>query len=103
MSHNSNPCNWFLGHTFMPPSQQILSYAKEIGMEGKVHVVTCGVPSQMTEIHHALADCMQAGYWLVLQNAHLADSWSPQLLQLIKVRFHTMLAFKKLIVNTSFI
>ena len=45
-------------------------------MEGKVHIVTCGVSSQTQEIVHALTDCMQSGYWLVMQNAHLADDYA---------------------------
>ena len=54
-------------------------------MEGRVHVVTCGVASQMSEVKHALLDCMQGGYWLVLQNAHLAETWTTDMLELIKV------------------
>ncbi len=54
-------------------------------MEGKLLAVTFGVASQMSEATHALRDCVQAGYWLVLQNAHLADSWDEELLGLLQV------------------
>ena len=54
-------------------------------MEGKVHIVTCGVSSQTQEIVHALTDCMQSGYWLVMQNAHLAEPWNQQMLSMLKV------------------
>ena len=54
-------------------------------MEGRVHTVAFGVNTQMTEVKHALKDCMLTGYWLVLQNAHLAEEWEPELLELIKV------------------
>ena len=54
-------------------------------MEGRVHTVSFGASTQMTEVEHALKDCMLTGYWLVLQNAHLAEEWGPALLELIKV------------------
>ena len=71
----------------LSPAHQVLQLAKSVGMEGKVHVVTCGGGGHMTEVQHALADSMTAGYWLVLNNAHLAQqAWSKDMLTLIKVR-----------------
>ena len=57
-------------------------------MEGKVHTVTFGVNTQMSEVKYALRDCMQSGYWLVLQNAHLSEAWGQELMQLIKVSYY---------------
>ena len=62
-------------------------------MEGKVHVVTCGVKNQAQEIVHAMKDCMQSGYWFVLQNAHLGEAWTHEMLDLLKVN-HTTKASK---------
>ena len=54
-------------------------------MEGRVHTVTFGVSTQMAEVKHALKDCMQTGFWLVLQNTHLAETWDQELIDLLKV------------------
>ena len=54
-------------------------------MDGRVHTVAFGASTQMTEVEHALKDCMLTGYWLVLHNAHLAEEWGPELLEFIKV------------------
>ena len=80
-----------LAHPFSTPVYEILQFAKEIGMEGKVHIVTCGVSSQTQEIVHALTDCMQNGSWLVMQNAHLAEPWNASMLAILKVGFHGLL------------
>ncbi|XP_023931630.1 dynein heavy chain 6, axonemal-like [Lingula anatina] len=66
------------------PVFHIHQLAKDMNMEGKVLVLSCGVPTQMREIKHALEECLHAGYWLVLQNCHLAESWSTELLDIIK-------------------
>jgi hypothetical protein len=54
-------------------------------MEGKVHVVTCGIQSQLSELQHALQESMTDGYWLIIQNAHLSAPWNKDLLELLKV------------------
>ena len=43
------------------------------GMEGRLHVVTCGVPSM--DIVTVLRSSMAAGDWLMRHNAHLAEDW----------------------------
>ena len=66
-----------------------MSFAKDSGMEGRVHVVTLGVHTQMHELQHAMEDCLLTGYWLVIQNAHLAEAWPEDTLTLIKVLYLT--------------
>ena len=82
------------GHVFMNPTHEILQLAKDMNMDGRVHVVTFGVNTQMQEVKHALQDCIQSGYWLVLQNAHLAAPWTKDMLQFLKV------AYKDITINT---
>ena len=84
----------FLAHPFSTPIYEILQFAKENGMEGKVHIVTCGISNQSQEIIHALTDCMQSGYWFVLQNAHLGEAWTPEMLELLKVLLASCSIFK---------
>ncbi len=67
------------------PVSDLQQLAKVVGMEGKVHLVTCGVPSQMVELTHDLNDAMTHGHWLILQNAHLAQPWDTTLLDAVKV------------------
>ena len=59
--------------------------AKDYGMEGRIHMVTFGVASQMAEVQQALQECMNAGYWLILQNAHLSQLWNNDMLDMLKV------------------
>jgi hypothetical protein len=59
--------------------------AKEVGMEGKVKVMNFGVDGQVAEVKHAVEDCMQTGYWLLLQNYHLAEEPEQEFFQLLKV------------------
>ena len=73
---------FFLGFVHYTSVRQL---ARENNMDGRVHTVAFGASTQMTEVEHALKDCMLTGYWLVLQNAHLAEEWGPELLELIKV------------------
>ena len=54
-----------------------------------MHVVTLGVHTQMHELQHAMEDCLLTGYWLVIQNAHLAEAWPEDTLTLIKVLYLT--------------
>ena len=69
----------------MSPTHEVKRLAKEIGMEGKVRVMNFGVPGQMCEVRRALEDCIQNGYWLLLQNYHLAGEPEPEFYTLIKV------------------
>ena len=55
-------------------------------MEGKVKVMNFGVQGQITEVTQAIEDCIQNGYWLLLQNYHLAEEPTQQFFQLLKVR-----------------
>ena len=59
--------------------------AKRSGKEGKVHTVAFGAECQIPEVAHALKDCMQSDYWLVLHNAHLVETWSSNLMDLLTV------------------
>ncbi len=69
----------------LSPAHQILQLSKAVGMEGKVHVVTCGGGGHMTEVQHAMHDSLTMGYWLVINNAHLAQPWTQEMLELLKV------------------
>jgi hypothetical protein len=73
------------GYSYVSPTHEVKRLAKEIGMEGKVRVMNFGVPGQMCEVRHALEDCIQNGYWLLLQNYHLAGEPEPEFYTLIKV------------------
>ena len=54
-------------------------------MEGKVKVMNFGVDGQVAEVKHAVEDCIQTGYWLLLQNYHLAEEPEQEFFQLLKV------------------
>lgn len=54
-------------------------------MEGKVRVMNFGVRGQIAEIRHALEDCLQSGYWLLIQNYHLAEEPEQGFFDLLKV------------------
>lgn len=54
-------------------------------MEGRVKVMNFGVKGQMVEVTQAIEDCIQNGYWLLLQNYHLAEEPNPQFFKLLKV------------------
>ena len=72
--------------SFASPMQEVLQLAKERGIEGRVHIVTCGgEPKHKTDLENSLKDCMTAGYWLIVQNAHLIHAWTDNVLHLIKV------------------
>jgi len=60
-------------------------------MDGKVHVVTCGTESQLSELQHALHECIVDGFWLVVQNAHMSGTWNQELLELIRVSWDTLM------------
>jgi len=75
------------GRALNQPVHEVFQLAREAGMEGRVRVVACGSgASQLSEFQQlTLEDCMQSGCWLILQNAHLVDTWNKPLLRLIKV------------------
>ncbi len=54
-------------------------------MEGKVRVMNFGVQSQISEVKHAIEDCLQCGHWLLLQNYHLAGELDKSFFSLLKV------------------
>lgn len=80
------------GYSYVSPTHEVKRLAKEIGMEGKVRVMNFGVPGQMCEVRHALEDCIQNGYWLLLQNYHLAEEPEQEFYILLKVNI--FLSFK---------
>ena len=89
----------------MYPVADLVQFSRDVGHEGKVQVVTCGVSSQMTEVKMALQEAMTTGNWLVIQNAHLAETWTKDMLQLLKVHhfIHMYLEFRPFMLNSNFI
>ena len=73
------------GIPYVSPSHEVKRLAKEVGMEGKVKVMNFGVDGQVAEVKHAVEDCIQTGYWLLLQNYHLAEEPEQEFFQLLKV------------------
>ena len=76
----------FTGLPYVSPVHEVKRLAKEIGMEGKIRVMNFGVKGQISEVRHALEDCIQNGYWLMLQNYHLAEEPEQEFFNLVKVR-----------------
>ncbi len=74
-----------LDYTLANPTQELFGLARDVGMEGRIHVVTCGDVTSGQNLTQVLKECMSAGYWLVLQNAHLGQPWPQDSVQLIKV------------------
>ncbi|GFR96322.1 dynein heavy chain domain-containing protein 1-like [Elysia marginata] len=62
-----------VGYPSVSPAHELKRLAREVGMEGKVRILNFGVPTQMSEVMHALEDCLTTGHWLLLQNYHLAE------------------------------
>lgn len=74
-----------IGYSYISPSHEVKRLAKEVGMEGRVKVMNFGVKGQMGEVTQAIEDCIQNGYWLLLQNYHLSEEPNPQFFKLLKV------------------
>uniref|UniRef100_A0A8W8M9M4 AAA+ ATPase domain-containing protein n=1 Tax=Magallana gigas TaxID=29159 RepID=A0A8W8M9M4_MAGGI len=72
------------GYSYISPSHEVKRLAKEVGMEGRVKVMNFGVKGQMGEVTQAIEDCIQNGYWLLLQNYHLSEEPNPQFFKLLK-------------------
>ena len=74
---------------FQHPARQVQQIAKEVGMEGRVRTVAFGVQDDchLAEICQTLEDCAESGYWLIMQNVHLAEGlWTGKLLRLLQVQ-----------------
>ncbi len=76
-------------------------FARDMDMDGRVHTVTFGVNTQMSEVKHALQESIQTGHWLVLHNAHLAETWPNDLLDLIKVNPLHMIILRNIILKVQ--
>ncbi|XP_062587861.1 dynein heavy chain domain-containing protein 1-like, partial [Saccostrea cucullata] len=72
------------GYSYISPSHEVKRLAKEVGMEGRVKVMNFGVKGQIGEVTQAIEDCIQNGYWLLLQNYHLSEEPNPQFYTLLK-------------------
>jgi hypothetical protein len=75
------------GQWFSYPAHDVQQLAKEIGKEGRVRTLAFGGSDsnqQMAEIHQAFEDCMECGYWLILENIHLGGPWDSKMLGLLK-------------------
>lgn len=76
----------FPGLPYVSPSHEVKRLAKEVGMEGKVKVLNFGVKGQMAELRRVVNECIQTGYWLLLQNYHLAEEPEQDFFNKLKVR-----------------
>ncbi|XP_056008158.1 dynein heavy chain domain-containing protein 1-like [Ostrea edulis] len=77
-------CDGTNGYPYISPSHEVKRLAKEVGMEGRVKVMNFGVKGQIGEVTQAIEDCIQNGYWLLLQNYHLSEEPHPQFFTLLK-------------------
>ncbi|EEY58342.1 dynein heavy chain [Phytophthora infestans T30-4] len=78
----STPCLFILSPGADPIST-LERYAREIGIdEDKYRVISLG-QGQGPIVEAKLVECKTQGYWLILQNVHLAKSWLPELQTLL--------------------
>ena len=82
------------GYPSISPAHELKRLAREVGMEGKVRILNFGVETQMSEVMHAMEDCLTTGHWLLLQNYHLAEE-EPSVLffNTLKVTFYFLFNF----------
>ncbi|KAE9095636.1 Dynein heavy chain 6, axonemal [Phytophthora fragariae] len=74
----STPCLFILSPGADPISA-LERYAREKGLgEDRYHVISLG-QGQGPIVELKMEECKQQGFWLVLQNVHLAKSWLPKL------------------------
>ncbi|GMG17952.1 unnamed protein product [Phytophthora fragariaefolia] len=74
----STPCMFILSPGADPISA-LERYAREKGLgEDKYHVISLG-QGQGPIVELKMEECKQKGFWLILQNVHLAKSWLPTL------------------------
>jgi hypothetical protein len=73
------------GYALVSPAQAVQQYAKENKLSSRVKVLNFGTSASMAKAKMMLEFCMQSGDWLVLQNTHLVNAWSQDVLKLIRV------------------
>ncbi|ETL44032.1 hypothetical protein L916_05588 [Phytophthora nicotianae] len=74
----STPCLFILSPGADPISS-LERYAREKNIcEDKYHVISLG-QGQGPIVEAKIVECKTQGYWLILQNVHLAKSWLPEL------------------------
>ncbi|XP_064648692.1 dynein axonemal heavy chain 6-like isoform X2 [Lineus longissimus] len=72
------------GYSLVSPAIAIQQYAKENKLSSRVKVLNFGTSAAMEEAKKMLEFCMESGDWLVLQNTHLVEAWSQDVLKLIR-------------------
>ena len=60
-------------------------------MDGKVRIMNFGVKGQTSEARQVMEECTQNGYWLLLQNYHLAEEPERGFFNFLKVHFSSSL------------
>lgn len=85
MNKKIKKSNISAGFPYVDPLHELKRLAREEGMEGRLRILNFGVPSQMAEMRQAVEDCMHNGYWILLENYHLAEPLDLQTFQLLKV------------------
>ena len=75
----------FLDNQHDTATNAVLQNAKDSGMEGKVHVVSCGLENQMMNMKNKILDSMESGHWCVIQNIHLVTEWANDIIELLRV------------------
>ena len=79
-SFNDSSCDTPLIFVLSPgadPTAELLRLADARGYNRKLKVVSLG-QGQVPIAEAAVADAIDAGHWVCLQNCHLAVSWLPQ-------------------------
>ncbi|CAD7701708.1 unnamed protein product [Ostreobium quekettii] len=60
------------------PTAALLQFAAENDMDGRLHAISLG-QGQGPKAAVMIAEGLESGHWVVLQNCHLAPSWMPAL------------------------
>nr|XP_006818816.1 PREDICTED: uncharacterized protein LOC100376274 [Saccoglossus kowalevskii] len=82
--HSDDAFSSSKGHCLFDPVLEMMHYGKQTGMEGCIHVVTLGTPVQMDEAVQVIQDSMLSGHWVILNNCHLAETWTKDIIKLIQ-------------------
>eukprot|EP00002_Diphylleia_rotans_P012132 TRINITY_DN2375_c0_g1_i1.p1 TRINITY_DN2375_c0_g1~~TRINITY_DN2375_c0_g1_i1.p1 ORF type:complete len:4335 (+),score=913.34 TRINITY_DN2375_c0_g1_i1:198-13202(+) len=65
------------------PVDDLFQFAAKSGMANRVQSISLG-QGQGPRAETMIADAIDRGYWVLLQNCHLAASWMPQLQRLVE-------------------
>eukprot|EP00727_Mastigamoeba_balamuthi_P012891 m51a1_g8224 putative dynein heavy chain axonemal (4742) ;mRNA; r:111319-133683 len=73
----------FVLSTGADPQAELMRFAEEMRFARKLEAVSLG-QGQGPRAEAAMKDCMEKGFWVLLQNCHLAESWMPTLEKMVE-------------------